>query len=110
VEKKFDDLKNELEAMPLRVHKIETLQGLLFVFFVSLVIRAILLQKAREAKLLDKKSVEEIMMELAKIRAVKIGGKWRLTEITKKQRTILEKMKIPTHIPHFNFLNRVFSS
>jgi len=95
VEKKFDDLKNELEAMPLRVHKIETLQGLLFVFFVSLVIRAILLQKAREAKLLDKKSVEEIMMELAKIRAVKIGGKWRLTEITKKQRTILEKMKIP---------------
>jgi len=32
VEKKFDDLKNELEAMPLRVQKIETLQGLLFIF------------------------------------------------------------------------------
>jgi len=95
VEKKFDDLKNELEAMPLRVHKIETLQGLLFVFFVSLILRAILLQKARAAKLLDKKSIEEIMMELAKLRAVKVGGKWRLTEISKKQRVILEKMKIP---------------
>jgi hypothetical protein len=33
-------------------------------------------------------------MELAKIRAVKVGGKWRLTEISKKQRTILEKMDI----------------
>ncbi len=94
VEKKFDDLKNELEAMPLRVQNIETLQGLLFIFFVSLIMRAILLRKARKAELLDKKSIEEILMELAKLRAVKVGGKWRLTEISKKQRTILEKMKI----------------
>jgi hypothetical protein len=33
-------------------------------------------------------------MELAKLWAVKVGGKWRLTEITKKQRTIFEKMEI----------------
>ena len=39
-------------------------------------------------------SIEEILMELAKIRAVKVGGKWRLTEISKKQRMILEKMEI----------------
>ena len=95
VEKKFNSyLKNELEAMPLRVQKIETLQGLLFIFFISLILRAVLLRKARDAKLLDKSSIEEILMELAKLRAVKVGGKWRLTEITKKQRTIFEKMEI----------------
>ena len=94
VEKRFDDLKNELEVMPLRVHKIETLQGLLFIFFISLILRAILLRRARDAELLDKRSIEEIIMELAKLRAVKIGDKWKLTEISKKQRTILEKMKI----------------
>ncbi len=94
VEKKFDDLKNELEVMPLRVQKIETLQGLLFIFFVSLVLRAILLRRARDAELLEKKSIEDILMELAKLRAVNVGGKWKLTEISKKQRTILEKMKI----------------
>ena len=94
VEKRFNDLKNELETMPLRVHRIETLQGLLFVFFISLVLRAILLKKARDARLLDKQSLEEILIELAKLRAVKVGRKWRLTEITKKQRMILEKMKI----------------
>jgi len=94
VEKKFDDLKNELEAMPLRVQKIETLQGLLFIFFISLILRAILLRRAREAELLDKKSIEEILMELAKLRAVKVGGKWKLTEISKKQRMIMEKMNI----------------
>ena len=59
-------------------------QGLLFIFIISLILRAILLQKARDAKLLDKSSIEEILMELAKLRAVKVGGKWRLTEITKK--------------------------
>ena len=94
VEKKFDDLKNELEVMPLRVQKVETLKGLLFIFFISLVLRAVLLRWARDAKLLEKSSIEEILMELAKLRAVKVGGKWRLTEITKKQRTIFEKMEI----------------
>jgi transposase len=94
VEKKFDDLKNELEVMPRRVQKVETLKGLLFIFFISLVLRAVLLRWARDAKLLDKSSIEEILMELAKLRAVKVGGKWRLTEITKKQRSIFEKMEI----------------
>jgi transposase len=94
VEKKFDDLKNELEVMPLRVQKVETLQGLLFIFFISLILRAILLRRAKEAKLLDKSSIEEVLMELSKLRAVKVGGKWRLTEVSKKQRMILEKMEI----------------
>jgi transposase len=94
VEKKFDELKNELEVMPLRVQKVETLQGLLFIFFISLILRALLLRRARDAGLLDKKSIEEIIMELAKLRAVKVGGKWRLTEISKKQRTIFEKLEI----------------
>jgi transposase len=71
--------------MPLRVQKIETLQGLLFIFFVSLIMRAILLRKARDSELLDKKSIEEILLELAKLRAAKVGGKWRLTEISKNR-------------------------
>jgi hypothetical protein len=83
--------ENELEVMPLRVHKVETLQGLLFIFFISLILRAILLQKARDAKLLDKSSIEEFLMELAKLRAVKVGGKWRLTDITKKTEDDLRK-------------------
>ncbi len=97
VEKKFDELKNELEIMPLRVQKIETLQGMLFIFFISLILRSLLLRRARDAELLDKNSIEEILMELAKLRAVKVGGKWRLTEVSKKQRTIFEKLK--TAIP-----------
>jgi transposase len=98
VEKQFDELKNELDVMPLRVQKVETLQGLLFVFFVSLVMRALLLRKAREAGLLDKRSVEDILLEMGKLRTVKVGGIWRLTEITKRIRMILEKIGVQVPI------------
>ena len=102
VEKEFDNLKNDLDVMPLRVSKLSTLRGLLFIFFISLVIRSLLLQKARNAELLGKNSIEDILLDLAKLRAVKIGGVWKLTEITKKERIVLEKMGvgIPIKLKH----------
>ncbi len=39
-------------------------------------------------------SIEDILMKLAKHWAVKVGRKWRLTEVSKKQRTIFEKMRV----------------
>lgn len=94
VEKLYDDLKNDLDLVPLRVHKNETLRGLVFVYFVSLVMRSLLLQRARAAKLLDKGSIEDIVREMSKLRVVHIGSSSKLTEITKKQRTMLERMNI----------------
>jgi hypothetical protein len=42
------------------------------------------------------------MTDLAKLRAVKIGGVWKLTEITKKERIVMEKMGvgIPIKLKH----------
>ena len=102
VEKEFDNLKNDLDVVPLRVSKLSTLKGLLFIFFISLVIRSLLLQKARNAELLGKNSVDDILLDLAKLRAVKIGSVWKLTEITKKERIVLEKMGvgIPIKLKH----------
>jgi hypothetical protein len=34
----------------------------------------LLLQKARDAELLGKNSIDDILLDLAKLRAVKIGG------------------------------------
>jgi len=94
IEKEYKYLKQELEVMPMRVHKQETLMGLLFVFFISLIIRTHLMNRARDAGLLEKQSVSDILLEMSKLRAVHIGGKWRLSEITKKQRTILDALEI----------------
>ena len=60
----------------MRVQKIETLQGLLFVFFISLILRALLLRRARDAQLLDKSSIEEIFMELAKLQGSQ--SRWKM--------------------------------
>ena len=95
IEKIFDELKNDLDIMPFRVRKNETLKGLTLIYFVSMILRSLLLQRARNAKLLEKDSLEGILSEMSKIRAVLIGNQWKLTEITKKQRTYFEKMGIP---------------
>jgi len=97
-EKQFDQLKNELELLPLRIQKTVSLRGLLFIFFVALLIRMHLLNRAREAGLLARQSVDDIIFELSKLRAVSTGGRWMLTEVTKKVRTPLEKLKIPVPV------------
>jgi transposase len=76
------------------VHRDETLQGMVFVFFLALALRALLKERARVAGLLEKHSLEDILRELSKIRAVRIGPSWTLCEIGAKQRTMLEKMKV----------------
>jgi len=48
---------------------------LLSILFVSLIIRSLLLQRAREAGLLKRHSVEDILLEMGKLRAVRSGGR-----------------------------------
>lgn len=92
VEKEYSLLKNELEVMPMGVRKMETMKGLLFVFFISLIIRSLLLNRAKDAGLLEKGSVDDLLFEMEKLRVVNIGNVWRLSEVSKKQRVILEKL------------------
>jgi len=94
VEKLYDELKNDLDLLPPRVRKNETLAGVVFIYFVAMVVRSLLLQRARAAKLLDKASLEDIVLELTKLRVVQIGSSLKLSEVTRRQRTILEKMGI----------------
>jgi transposase len=97
-EKQFDQLKNELELLPLRIRKTVSLRGLLFIFFVALLIRVHLMNRAREAGLLARQSVDDILFEMSKLRAVSTGGRWMLTEVTKRVRTPLERLKIPVPV------------
>jgi hypothetical protein len=98
VEKQFLQLKNELGLMPLRIQKRGSLRGLLFIFFIALLLRSRLLRKAGEAGLLGKQSIDDVMCEIGKTRAVRCGDAWLLTEVPKKARTALEKMRIPVPV------------
>jgi transposase len=90
VETDFDQLKNDLQALPLRVAGMATLQGQLFVLFLSLLLRSFLLQRARDAKLLGKLWTEEMLRMLGMLKVTQIGQVWRVNEVTKKQRELFE--------------------
>ena len=103
VEKLFLSSKSFLGAEPLRVHGLEALRGTLFVNIVSLAIRSAILTEMKKTDLASRYSIEKILLELHKVRKVKLqNGREIMTEITKKERDIIEKFSIKSeHVPTF---------
>lgn len=88
VEKAFKEFKNEIEALPLNTHKESTTRGFLFVAFLGLIIRMKLLKRMKEADISEKYSLDMLMLELEKVRKIKLAnGTVVVSELTKKQRT-----------------------
>lgn len=96
VEKCFDDLKNSLDMKRLRMHTIETVDGRLFVQFISLIFTSALRREMRKSKLIEKYTVRELLLEMDPLTRIRYSGKYGqiLTEITKPQREILELLNI----------------
>ena len=103
VEKLFMSSKTFTGGEPLRVHGIDALRGEMFVNLISIAIRSRILAYMRSSGLLKKYSVEKMLLELHKLRKVILqDGKEITTEITRKQKEILESLGIkPEHVPTF---------
>ncbi|MEM3860673.1 MAG: hypothetical protein QW478_14970 [Candidatus Micrarchaeaceae archaeon] len=95
VEKLFLLSKNYSGGEPLRIHNMETLNGHLFVNLITMAIRTMIINDMRSSRLLKKYSMEKMFLELHKLRkVVPQYGKEITTEITRKQREILECIAI----------------
>ena len=95
VEKLFDCCKNELAGLPLRVHKGNTMKGLFFILFISMIVQFHLLDKMKKGKVNPKFSISEIFFEMHKLKkAIWLGKKKLINEMTKTQRNILEQLRI----------------
>ena len=88
VEKCFDCLKNNLFLKRLRVHSGDGVEGLLFIEFVALIVRAHIAKVLRETKSLKSLFIPELIAELRKLKQISIGKKKVLTEISKRQKDI----------------------
>lgn len=99
VEKCFDDLKNQLDMKRLRIHSSAAMDGRLFVQFVTLIFMSALRKKMRETGLIEKYTVRELLEEMETLTQVRYSGKYGhiLTEVTKPQRQIIEKLRIELH-------------
>ena len=90
VEKCFDNMKNELSTNRLRVHSIESMEGRLFITFLTLILSSWIHKTMREKDLSKKYTIEEVMYELKKI---ELQNQRRiLTEITKTQKDLFKKL------------------
>lgn len=101
VEKAFDLLKNELDEQRLRVHSTETMQGKLFLNFLSTILYTAMLNKLADSGLNKNYALPEILTYLKKWRLVNLSNnKCVFTELSKKQREILALLKISIPVDH----------
>ena len=95
VEKLFDTMKNEKGFYRLRTGDDNIAERQIFLSMLSLILRKALEARMRKSGLLKKYSVDALIAEIEKISVVKLTyGHDILTEITRKQRVLFEKINI----------------
>jgi transposase len=93
VEKCFDNMKNELSTNRLRVHSTESMEGRLFITFMSLILSSWIHKTMREKSLSNKYTLEEVMYELKKLKMIRLQNQRNvLTETTKTQKELFKKL------------------
>ena len=95
IEKMFSGMKTELDILPLRAQKMKVAAGFVFITFISLILRSRILALMKERNLYKNYGLPALILELSKIRRVELSdGSFMTTEVTKKQRSILEALEI----------------
>ena len=95
IEQGFKRLKQDLQALPLNTQKDSTTKGFLFICFISLLMRMRLIRQMKKTGLIKEYTVEKLLMELEKMKKIRIAnGDMITTEITKKQKLILEQLHL----------------
>jgi transposase len=88
--------------MPINVKTQESLAGLLFITYLSLLLRMHIVRQIQSVGLQKKHSLEHIFVELEKIRWIELpDDKCILTEVGKKQREILDALNIAPDVTAF---------
>ncbi len=81
IEVAFDALKNELENDKTYLDNDDAVRGYFFISFISLYLYYKVLNLLRKAKLVEKVSVNEVLLELSKVYEIHLGEKRKLSEI-----------------------------
>jgi len=95
VEKFFDSMKNDMDRKRLRTCSQKTFEGRLFLDFLALIIYSQISKTMMDEDIVKNYTVQELMYEFKKIKLIGLGEKKTIiTEVSKKQRELLEKFKI----------------
>ena len=82
-----------LDILPMRAGKECTIRGILFVFFISLILRSALIRGMESSGLIRKYSLERMLLELEKLHMIEdANGDLKELERTRRKKDILEAL------------------
>ena len=87
-------LKSSMEGGIKHLSSRESVEGMLYIEFIALILRTILLNKMREENMLQNIWIPDVINEMSKLKIGNIGNIWRLNELTKKEKELLKKLSV----------------
>jgi len=94
IEFDFRQLKSDLEGGVKCLQTDGSADGLIFVQFVSLILRSELLRRVSQSGLKGKVWYPDVINELSKLKVSRMGSKLVLNEVTRKQRDLFASLKV----------------
>ena len=94
IEQLFDTMRNTLEADASFMHDDPGFEAWTFINHVSLIMACRVLAMIREKKMSKDWSLAGMMDHLSRIHAVQVAGEWRLAEVIKKTKKMLDIFSI----------------
>ncbi|MPM16849.1 hypothetical protein SDC9_63231 [bioreactor metagenome] len=94
-EKLFETLKDELEGGVNYLSSHNSVSGMIFAEFVLVSLRYVLAERLREAELPGKVWIPDVLGLMNKLKITYLNGKWRLNEVSKKQREMYSALGVP---------------
>lgn len=91
----FDVFKNILNADRTYMRSDKSMEGWMFINYLSLIFYYRIYNFLLKNNLLKKYSPLDVFLYLSKIRKVKINKKWITLEIPREPRKLIEKMNLP---------------
>ncbi len=95
IEQSYDTFKNTIHADRTYMRDDHQLQGWIFVNFIALVLHYRIYSILKEKDMLKRYSPEDVIEHLERVSMLKIGEEWKISEIPKKSRDIIDELGIP---------------
>jgi len=95
IEQAYDTFKNTLHADRTYMRDDFQLQGWMFIDFIALILHYRIYALLKSHDMLRKYSPKDVMEHLERISKLLIGEEWKISEIPKKSKTMIEGLEIP---------------
>ena len=95
IEQSYDTFKNTIHADRSYMRDDFQLQGWMFVNFIALILHYRIYALLKSHDMLGKYSPKDVMEHLERISMLRIGNEWKMSEIPKKSKTVIEGLGIP---------------